>query len=225
MARRKSKEIRLKGPRAHKAQFQPEKLAFPAIGAFLGHLVVPGAGGILAGGLLGGVVANQSSEKKMAKIPVFYSFHFGNDVMRVQQIRNIGAIEGNSAVNANDWEQIKRRGKASIQNWIDENMKYKRCVVVLVGSDTASRPWVKYEIKRAWNQGKAIIGIHIHNIKCPRNGTGRKGTNPFDQFTFDNGRKLSSVVPCYDPVPYDAYNDISRNISGWINSAIANKRN
>jgi hypothetical protein len=26
----------------------------------------------------------------MAKRQIFYSFHFGNDVMRVQQIRNIG---------------------------------------------------------------------------------------------------------------------------------------
>ncbi len=34
----------------------------------------------------------------MAKVPVFYSFHFDNDVMRVQQIRNIGAIEDNKPV-------------------------------------------------------------------------------------------------------------------------------
>jgi len=29
----------------------------------------------------------------MAKRQVFYSFHYANDVMRVQQIRNIGMIE------------------------------------------------------------------------------------------------------------------------------------
>ncbi|MDQ1224403.1 hypothetical protein QE443_000564 [Pantoea ananatis] len=28
------------------------------------------------------------------KRQVFYSFHFDNDVMRVQQIRNMGVIEG-----------------------------------------------------------------------------------------------------------------------------------
>jgi hypothetical protein len=27
----------------------------------------------------------------MSRKPVFFSFHFDNDVMRVQQIRNIGA--------------------------------------------------------------------------------------------------------------------------------------
>ncbi len=28
------------------------------------------------------------------KRKVFYSFHFDNDVMRVQQIRNMGVLEG-----------------------------------------------------------------------------------------------------------------------------------
>ena len=37
----------------------------------------------------------------MAKRQVFYSFHYANDVMRVQQIRNIGMVEGNSPVSPN----------------------------------------------------------------------------------------------------------------------------
>ena len=41
----------------------------------------------------------------MAKVPVFYSFHFDNDVMRVQQIRNIGMIDGNEPVSKNDWRR------------------------------------------------------------------------------------------------------------------------
>lgn len=200
-------------------------MALPAAGMFIGNLLAPGIGGVVFGGLIGGALAADEKEGKMARIPVFYSFHFTNDVMRVQQIRNIGAIEGNSAVSANEWERIKRSGKAAVQNWIDENMKYKRCVIVLIGSETASRPWVKYEIQRAWNQGKAILGIHIHNIRCARAGTCRKGGNPFDEFTFKNGGKLSEYVPCYDPDPSHAYRDIAANISGWIDDAIKNKRN
>lgn len=215
----------LKEPKQRRREINGRHLAFPAAGAVIGNLIAPGLGGIVAGGLVGGLLSTDDKDEKMAKIPVFYSFHFDNDVMRVQQIRNIGAIEGNSAVNANEWEQIKRNGKAAVQNWIDQNMKYKRCVIVLIGSQTASRPWVRYEIERAWNQGKAIIGIHIHNIKCARTGTCRKGANPFDEFTFNDGRKLSSVVPCYDPDPSQAYRDIAANISGWIDHAIRNKRN
>ena len=160
----------------------------------------------------------------MAKKPVFYSFHFDNDVMRVQQIRNIGVIEGNQPASPNQWEQIQKSGKVAVQNWIEENMKYKRCVIVLVGAETANRPWVRYEIEKAWNDGKGLFGIYIHNLKCPRTGTCRKGANPFDTFKFDDGSKLSSVVNCYDPNPMYAYNDIASNIETWINTAISQRK-
>jgi len=160
----------------------------------------------------------------MAKKPVFLSFHYENDVMRVQQIRNIGALEGNEPVSVNDWETVKKGGDASIKRWIDDNFKYKQCVIVLVGEDTSNRPWVRYEIEKAWNDGKPLLGIFIHNVKCPRNGTSRKGTNPFDTFNFDDGSKLSSKVSCYDPASHDAYNDIARNMESWVNTAIAQRK-
>lgn len=160
----------------------------------------------------------------MAKKSVFYSFHFDNDVMRVQQIRNIGAIEGNTPVSANDWEQI-RKSDSAVQKWIDDNMKYRSCVVVLVGEETSERPWVDYEIRKGWTDGKGVLGIYIHNIKCPRNGRSNQGKNPFDQINFKDGRKLSSVVKCYNPNSYDAYNDIAENLEAWIDEAIAIRSN
>lgn len=197
-----------------------------AIGAIIGNFIAPGIGGIAMGGLVGGTIGvSRNKEIKMSKIPVFYSFHFHNDVMRVQQVRNIGSIDGNSPTTPNEWERLKRAGKTAVQNWIDQNMKYKRCVIVLIGAETANRPWIKYEIEKAWNDGKALLGIHIHNLRCPRNGISRKGRNPFDDFQFSDGRKLSSVVPCYDPNTANAYQDIANNISNWINHAIANKCN
>src|SRR5437762_7665001 len=111
----------------------------------------------------------------MAKEPVFYSFHFDNDVFRVQQVRNMGVIEGNAPVSANEWEQLKRKGDAAVERWIDDNMKYRRCVVVLIGSGTANRRWVRYEIKKAWDDGRGLLGVYIHNLKCPRAGTCVKG--------------------------------------------------
>lgn len=155
----------------------------------------------------------------MAKKQVFYSFHFDNDVMRVQQIRNIGMIEGNTPVSVNEWEEVRQKGDPAIEKWIDDNMKYRSCVIVLVGEETAERPWVKYEIIKAWNDGKGLLGIYIHNIKCPRKGTCKQGANPFDQVTFDGGKKLSTVVRCHNPSAYDAYSDIARNIENWIETA------
>jgi len=156
----------------------------------------------------------------MAKEPVFYSFHFDNDVFRVQQIRNMGVIDGNEPVSANDWEQLKRAGVGAVERWIDSNMKYKRCVVVLIGSQTATRPWVQYEIKKAWRERRGLLGIYIHNLKCPRTGTCVKGRNPFELFNV-GGRPMVSLVQAHDPSSSDAYGDIARNMQNWVASAIA----
>jgi len=155
----------------------------------------------------------------LIRIPVFYSFHYAKDVMRVQQIRNIGALDDNKPVSPNEWEQVKRGGNRSIQRWIDDNMKYKRCVIVLIGEETSERPWVRYEIEKAWNDGKAVVGIYIHNLRCPRTGLGIRGKNPFDRLTLKNGQRLSSVVPCFDPSPHNAYNEIASNIASLVHSA------
>ncbi len=159
----------------------------------------------------------------MAKRQVFYSFHYDNDVFRVQQIRNIGALEDNKPVSANEWESVKRGGEASIKKWIDDNLRYKSCVIVLVGEETANRKWVRYEIEKAWELGKGLVGVYIHNLKDPRTGKSSKGKNPFDQFEFNDGTKLSSVVNCYNPNPNDAYNEIKNNLEDWIEEAIASR--
>ena len=159
----------------------------------------------------------------MPKRQVFYSFHFDYDVMRVQQIRNMGALDGNEPVSANDWEKLQKTD-GGIKKWINDNMDYRSCVVVLVGEQTANRPWVKYEIEKAWSDGKGLLGIYIHNLKCPRNGTCSQGSNPFDSFTFNDGKKLSSVVKCYNPDSRDAYNDIKNNIETWIEDAITARK-
>ncbi len=152
------------------------------------------------------------------KRKVFYSFHFDNDVMRVQQIRQMGVLEGDEPVSPNTWEQIKRT-EQGVKNWINQNLNGKSCLVVLIGSETANRPWVKYEIQYAWELGKAVVGVYIHRLNCPRDGYGTKGANPFDQFTFKrNGQIIKPLV--YEPSYSDAYCDIRDNLATWIENAI-----
>lgn len=159
----------------------------------------------------------------MAKRQIFYSFHYDNDVFRVQQIRNIGSLEDNKPVSTNEWEQVKRGGDEAIQRWIDDNMRNKSCLIVLIGTETSNRKWVRYEIEKAWNDGRGVLGIFIHNLKCPKGGTCRQGTNPFEQFTLKDGRKLSNVVSCYNPTSHDAYNYIKNNLEYWIEDAICKR--
>ncbi len=166
------------------------------------------------------------------KRQVFYSFHYANDVFRVQTIRNIGAFDGNEPASPNTWEEVKKGGDTAIKKWIDDNMKGRSCVVVLVGSETADRAWVRYEIKKAWEEGKGVVGIYIHNVKCAKlikdnpfsDGTCSAGTNPFSTFTI-SGKSMDSIVKCYNPSYSNAYGDIKTNIENWIEEAIQIRAN
>lgn len=152
----------------------------------------------------------------------FYSFHYKADNWRASQIRNMGIIEGNRPVSDNDWEEIKRGGDEAIKRWIDDQMKGKSVVIVLIGSKTAGRKWIKYEIKRGWELGKGVLGIYVHNLKDKEGNQSTKGRNPFDDFTL-NGVKLSKIVKAYDP-PYTTssyvYNYIKENLADWVEKAI-----
>lgn len=160
----------------------------------------------------------------MAKRRVFYSFHYKNDVFRVQQVRNMGSIEDNKPVSENKWEEVKKGGDKAIQKWIDENIAGRSCLVVLIGQETAKRKWVKYEIKKAWDDGKGVLGIYIHNLKCPINGCSTKGDNPFGQFSIE-GKAFSSIVKTYNPSSTNAYKGIKENIEAWIEEAIEIRNN
>lgn len=101
----------------------------------------------------------------MAKRQVFFSFHYDNDNWRAAQIRNMGKVDSSSTFSDNDWEEIKQKTEIKIKNWIDEQLNKRSCLLVLIGKDTANRKWVQYEIKRALELDKGIVGIYIHKLK------------------------------------------------------------
>jgi hypothetical protein len=156
---------------------------------------------------------------------VFYSFHYKPDVHRVSLVRQMGVIEGQPVLSSNKWEEVKSRGRAAIERWIAEQMRGKSCAVVLIGSTTAGRPWVNYEIKKAWNDGKGLVGVHIHNLKSIDGKQSAKGANPFAGFTVGSDHKqLSSIVKAYSPRSSDskiAYAVIQKNLTAWVEEAVA----
>ncbi|MHC4044377.1 TIR domain-containing protein [Bradyrhizobium xenonodulans] len=158
---------------------------------------------------------------------VFFSFHFDNDFWRTQQVRNMGALEGNAPVSANVWEAVKKKGDAAIERWIEENMHGKSCVVVLVGSQTASRPWVIHEIVKGWDDGKGVLAVRIDKLLNKDGKPSTAGTNPLSKIKHGTGT-LADVVPIKTPAGFDskaAYASISSNIETWIEEAIKIRNN
>ena len=119
----------------------------------------------------------------------------------------------------------------SVGNHIDLDIKevkmaMRSCIVVLVGETTSTRKWVKYEIKKAYELNKGIVGIYVHNLKDSDGNQANKGDNPFDKIYTNDGDPLSDYVTCYNP-PYSSstnvYSDIEDNIEDLIEDAINNK--
>lgn len=155
-----------------------------------------------------------------------YSFHYQRDGWIASKVRNIGIVEGNPPASDNKWEEIKRGGDAGIKRWIDEQLENRTCTIVLIGSETAERHWVKYEIERSWSSGKGVVGIRIHQILDHNQQASAMGSNPFDSISLADGRRMSSLVKVYDPSYLsspDVYAHISQNLAGWIETAIVSR--
>ena len=155
---------------------------------------------------------------------VFYSFHYKPDCSRAARIRNMGVVEGNKPASDNDWETITSGGEKAVQKWIDEQLEGKSCAVVLIGEKTAGRKWINYEIGKAWNSKKGVVGIYIHRLKDLDGNQSQKGDNPFEAFTMKrDDKKLSSIVKAYNP-PYtdskEVYAYINENLADWIEEAV-----
>ncbi len=154
---------------------------------------------------------------------VFYSFHYIPDNWRASQVRNIGVIEGNRPATDNDWERVTRAGDTAIRSWIDSQLNYRSCTIVLVGAATAGRKWINYEIEKSWKDRKGVVGINVHNLKDSGGKQSLQGNNPFNNIVVNN-LPLHQVIKLYNP-PYSdsklVYDYISNNISAWVEEAVA----
>ena len=155
----------------------------------------------------------------------FFSFDYKRDAWRAGEVRNMGVVEGNRPVADNDWEQISQAGDNAIRSWIDSQLRGRSCVVVLIGSRTAGRKWINYEIEKAWKDGKGLLGVHIHNLKGQDRRLSPKGGNPFYHVKV-NGRRLSTIAKTYDPQlsrSTSVYNHIRGNLASWVEEALRSR--
>ncbi|SRR6266403_1156867 len=99
---------------------------------------------------------------------VFFSFHYSHDVWRANQVRNCNVVAGTDTAgffDHSEYEEAKRKGSDGIKRMILKNLRNTSVTVVLIGTETASRPWVKYEIAQSIAQKNGLLGIYIHHLK------------------------------------------------------------
>jgi MTH538 TIR-like domain (DUF1863) len=112
---------------------------------------------------------------------VFFSFHYERDIWRANVVRNSWVTrdrESSGFFDASLWEEAKRKGDAAIRAMIAAALNNTSVTAVLIGRETASRTYVKYEIQKSIERGNGILGVKIHNIENQLGQTDPEGPDP-----------------------------------------------
>jgi hypothetical protein len=151
---------------------------------------------------------------------VFFSFHYDNDITRAQIVRNswITQPDRQSAgfFDASIREEAKSKTDAALRRLIAEGLGNTSVTAVLIGSQTAERKWVNFEIAESVDKGNSLIGIRVHQMKDLQGKVASRGLNPFAGSWTRNGQPLDlSKVPVYDWVTDNGY----KNLGSWVANA------
>lgn len=154
---------------------------------------------------------------------VFFSFHYENDVWRANIARNSWITkpdrETAGFIDAADFEAIKKGGDAAIKRWIDDQLNGTSVTVVLIGSETNNREYIKYELEQSWKKRNGILGIYIHQLKDRYGNTSPKGNNTFGPLfssILDDKKYFYERFDTYDWVDNDGYNNLGK----WVEDAV-----
>lgn len=114
----------------------------------------------------------------------FFSFHYA-DIMRVNNVRNALKIYNPTSdafptfYDSSLWESRKLEGDEALKRMIREGVERTSVVCVLIGTETWSREWVRYEIARSVIDKKGMVALDINGLNHHRDGVAHeRGPNP-----------------------------------------------
>ena len=119
---------------------------------------------------------------------VYFAFHY-LDVIEfranvVRKHKEFIGIENAGYYDHSIWEESKTQGDLALKRMINSELENTSVTVVLIGTHTWARRWVRYEIIKSIERGNSLIGIHINGIAGAVAGRPAPpkalGPNPFD---------------------------------------------
>ena len=132
---------------------------------------------------------------------VFFSFHFEGDIWRANQVRMANVVAGPDRAgffDHSEYEDAQRKGEEAIRRMILRHLDGTSVTVVLIGRETADRPWVQFEVEQSITRNNGLLGIYINRLK-----------NQKGQASFVRGSK--PTVPSRVSFPaYDWDQDVAR---------------
>lgn len=112
---------------------------------------------------------------------VYFAFDFEDvKAFRANVVRNSWVMNKYKFKDSSIWEESKEKSVSKIKELINKSLIGTSVTCVLVGSETYSRRYVRYEIIKSFSTKKGLLGVGINWIK-DKNGNIKflPGENPF----------------------------------------------
>ena len=163
---------------------------------------------------------------------IFFSFHYADvSSFRANVVRNSWLTMRDRHANFIDksmWEEAERKGTTALKNLIANGLNGTSVTVILIGSETCTRRWVRYEIIKSFTENKGILAVHINRIKSIKDGVIAKGINPLTRLALSvsDDCKIVSFFELVDRkwIPFSDLPSINNRLAnsvyfedGWFN--------
>lgn len=117
---------------------------------------------------------------------VFFSFHYQDVIdFRANVVRQHWVTkpdrEAAGFFDASIWQSATTMGDTSVKRLINGALDGTSVTCVLIGSQTHTRKWVRYEILKSFRKGNSILAVHINTIKARDQTNKAKGVNPLSR--------------------------------------------
>jgi hypothetical protein len=118
----------------------------------------------------------------------FFSFHYKPDITRAMTVRNSWVTKEDrdkaGFFDSSVFESKQRDSDDALRRFLREGLSNTSVTCVLVGTETARRKWVRYEILQSFVRGNGIFAARIHGIRNFQKQTAISGNNPLDSLAF-----------------------------------------
>ena len=147
--------------------------------------------------------------------------------MRVNVVRNAwkvvrpdSLLAGRTFYDSSLWERRQIEDPETVKRVIREGVGYTSAVCVLVGTETATRRWVRYEIARAVIDKRGLLAVHLNGIRHHQFLVQHvRGSNALAQMAVGKVQPYNALLPPvyylfeYTPQGWVRYQDYTNPVS------------
>jgi Thoeris protein ThsB, TIR-like domain len=127
---------------------------------------------------------------------LFLAYNDECDSARVNHIRKqligTGRYRAEGYLPYTTWSKIEHGCSIDeIKRSIEEGVARAGATLILIGSEAATNPWIRYAIERSYSHKKPMIALYINELPNERGDASEADLNPLARFAvLEQGRKV-----------------------------------